>query len=701
MRQRNLVEPLERRDLFAITWSNMGPKDGLAAMYGANAPVARTLVQAAIADWSAALPTANLKLTIKALDIEKGSKNPNTLGRTSGKTIQLDKDAAGEGWYFDSDVSDNADFPTANEPFAATGKLAGRDFFSVVLHEIGHAVGFADTTNPAMVQVGRNKFKKDVHHSGNDDDLMATILPANTRRLISQYDISHTTLGKKNATPMAPRSFAAAAATTGLTAVFVSWSGFPADATVEVFRSASPIIDPAASGATLVGSYAGASRVAVDTSATSGTPYYYLVVPEGAGATYPRVEAATSGLRAEDGPTVEASAAQGGAISVQWPAIAGVTLYNVYRSADNGGTRDRSDATLLTQTSTPGMTDFGLRVGSGAYYWVSAIFPNGGSADFPEAAAVSLPPTAPTGTATTEAPYLKLQWSPGPSDTTNVASWAIYRSTTNDGSPQASGATLLATLDEPTFQYIDFSAQPNTTYYYWVTADAGSFGSEHLTADSQAISGRRPLNLDLDFARTGSVVASKATAADSILATWDPIPGATAYDVSIAIAPIAGTTYRMTQVAVLGAGATSFTYGPNSVPSWAAMYSVNVSPLAGWTYYFNVQAETPAGPVDVGTDRGVTSGFTASSDRTDGVAVSWAFFFSSGGYDVYRSTENAGSLAASNPTLLSHVGSQVDGTYLDTSAEPGMTYSYWILPSDGQEPFTSILNVASGVRLNA
>jgi Ca2+-binding RTX toxin-like protein len=65
-------------------------------------------------------------------------------GTPQSARIQIDADAGGNdaGWYIDPNPLDHAEFTTLLTRFTANGGPAGLDLYSVVLHEVGHAVGF-------------------------------------------------------------------------------------------------------------------------------------------------------------------------------------------------------------------------------------------------------------------------------------------------------------------------------------------------------------------------------------------------------------------------------------------------------------------------------------------------------------------------------------------------------------------------------
>ncbi len=111
-----------------------------------------------------------INATIAIADLPGGA-----VGQTTGTTITLDDNAAGNGWFIDTTPGDNAEFLPTHNPnewiakagSAADGKL---DMLSVLLHEYGHVLG--------------------IDHSADNHDYMATTLTPGVRRLPSPDELA-------------------------------------------------------------------------------------------------------------------------------------------------------------------------------------------------------------------------------------------------------------------------------------------------------------------------------------------------------------------------------------------------------------------------------------------------------------------------------------------------------------------------------
>lgn len=98
------------------------------------------LVDAAIAHWVVAgYTTPRLgRLKFEFMDLDRG-----ILAYAARNTIYIDVDASGRGWFVDPTPGDDSEFlPNARGP--AQRRV---DLLSVLIHEIGHAIGFGDAEN--------------------------------------------------------------------------------------------------------------------------------------------------------------------------------------------------------------------------------------------------------------------------------------------------------------------------------------------------------------------------------------------------------------------------------------------------------------------------------------------------------------------------------------------------------------------------
>jgi hypothetical protein len=106
-------------------------------------------LDAAISLWTEALGPGDPRLAqLDGLSIALTDFSGTTLGTTSGSTILIDSDAAGYGWFVDLTPAQNDEYRlranggilTATPRSEAFGRM---DLLTAVMHEIGHALGFA------------------------------------------------------------------------------------------------------------------------------------------------------------------------------------------------------------------------------------------------------------------------------------------------------------------------------------------------------------------------------------------------------------------------------------------------------------------------------------------------------------------------------------------------------------------------------
>ena len=248
-------------------------------------------------------------------------------------------------------------------------------------------------------------------------------------------------------------------------------------------------------------------------------------------------------------------------------------------------------------------------------------------------------------TAGTSAGDVSISWS--------AVDWAvgynIYRSTVDNFSQ----ATLLASTADTA--YVDATALPGTWYYYWIVSVAN--GGEWMTSESAA--GNRKIGVPRN------VAASDGTSADWITVTWNAVEGAVSYRV------LRATTEFVEDAVEVGTSAGT---------SWMDLNAANGVSYNYWVVAVGASFEGEASASDIGYLRlAAPEGVTASNGGfADRVKIAWNAVAEASHYRVYRSASASGS-----KTPVS--GWQTALNYSDTTAEPGVTYWYFVVAAaDGE-----------------
>ncbi|MBY0283700.1 MAG: cadherin-like domain-containing protein [Sphingomonas sp.] len=105
------------------------------------------VVAAAIERWVAAGVTDAQLAALQAVRFDIADLPGIYLGSSSANGIQLDSDGAGFGWFIDGTPGDDVEFGGTGTALTGLNGIAATriDLLTVVLHELGHAIGLEDT----------------------------------------------------------------------------------------------------------------------------------------------------------------------------------------------------------------------------------------------------------------------------------------------------------------------------------------------------------------------------------------------------------------------------------------------------------------------------------------------------------------------------------------------------------------------------
>ena len=331
---------------------------------------------------------------------------------------------------------------------------------------------------------------------------------------------------------------------------------------------------------------------------------------------------APTGLIATDGTSTSN-------VSLSWTASTGATSYNVRRSGAGLPMAQIGSVTAPTVA----YTDATAAPGVLYTYEVRAVGAGGeGASSTSNTGWRGL--TAPTGVAAsdgTSSSNVTVSWT-----ATGAPSYKVFRGLSASSLVQIGTAT--------TGSYTDSTAVIGTLYTYAVKASGESgTGDSDLSATD---TGWRTVNAP------ASIVATDGTSTASIVIEWAAVDGASGYKVRRAS----------------GGGAASLIATP------ATNRFVDTTAVPGTLYTYSVTAAVPLGESAAATDTGwrmLTAPATlVASDGTysTGIRMEWSASAGAATYEVYRGTTVANTLLATVP------GSST--SYEDTSATPGMSYTY-------------------------
>ena len=322
--------------------------------------------------------------------------------------------------------------------------------------------------------------------------------------------------------------------------------------------------------------------------------------------------------------------------TVNWNPVAGIEGFSLIVATSPGGpdigvSRYITGSTCMVQGLTNGVTYY-FRVQAGGHAW------SGYSSEVSATPLEELPVIAEGLAITGGNSELSVTWNPAPGAT----SYQVFRRTENAPWPAAPIATVTGTL-------FNDSGLTNGTSYFYQVAGVNASGTGARTYETSGTPAaplrmRAPLNV---AGLPGNTQASL---------TWDPVPGATSYSVTVATSP---------------GGPNIYPGGYQMGPSATVTGLTNTEP-----YYFRVQAagsvwsaysaEVSATPVPtVPLAPGSLSVYPGNGE----LGLTWNKVANATSYRIFRRTEG-------NPWPATHLGTATGTLYTDSGLDNGTNYEY-------------------------
>ena len=361
--------------------------------------------------------------------------------------------------------------------------------------------------------------------------------------------------------------------------------------------------------------------VYLDTTAESGTTYSYMVRAKN-GEILSAGEKQDSVLRLAQ-PTVKlANIAEG--ISVKWEAVEGAESYRVYRKV-SGGSWKRLKSGLTTFNYTDTTAEYGV-----TYYYSVRAYNNGVLSNYHLSEKI-LRLEQPEATVINKSNGIRITWN----EVEDAEGYHVYR--------KVSGGSWKRLSTETDTVYLDTTAESGVKYTYRVRAKNG----DTLSSNKHSVS----------ILRLAQPTAKPTNIAEGISVKWDAIKGAQSYRV---YRKVPGGSWKTVADKV-----TDTVYVDTTV-QFGVTYCYAVSACSGTT---RSTYRTSGEYIRIEQPKLTVSNYST------GIITSWNEVEAAESYNLYRKVSGGSWKLLSNVTGTS---------YLDKTAEDGVTYSYRIRAKNGE-----------------
>jgi fibronectin type 3 domain-containing protein len=327
-------------------------------------------------------------------------------------------------------------------------------------------------------------------------------------------------------------------------------------------------------------------------------------------------------------------------IQVTWNTVAGATRYRVYFAIGSSTAAKTLAGEVIGGVS---YTHTGLQPDTQYYYFVTAVNGIGESAHSAHGSGRTQPFT-PGGVsaAALSTSSIRITWNA----VTGATSYGVYFALSSTGTRSFAG-----TANEASFTHS--SLQPNTTYWYWVTATDSLGTSNHsaaVSARTQALS-----------APTG--VTAQALSARSIQVSWNAVTGVESYRVFYSFSQSGALTLAGT----VNSPATSFTHTGLEANTryFYTLVSATSTGVSGYSTTVNALTQAFSPPTVV----------TATAQSSSSIRVTWNAVPGATSYEIHSAPSAFGTRSLAGTVAATST------EYIHTGLLPG-TYHYFIVAVD-------------------